>query len=69
MIPFSGDSREQWRREVIAILKGRIYNRLRFPLEILQTVRKEWPMEKPLSVRISATDWAVGDVLFCLASG
>ncbi len=39
---------------------GSVHNRLRFPLEILQTVRKEWPMEKPLSVRISATDWAVG---------
>ena len=37
---------------------GAIENRLRFPLEVLQAVRAEWPADKPLSVRISATDWA-----------
>jgi len=39
---------------------GSVENRLRFPLEVLEAVRKEWPVDKPLSVRISATDWADG---------
>ncbi len=39
---------------------GSVENRLRFPLEVLQTVRTQWPADKPLSVRISATDWADG---------
>ena len=39
---------------------GEIANRLRFPLEVLQAVRAQWPADKPLSVRISATDWAEG---------
>jgi len=39
---------------------GNLSNRLRYPLEVLQAVRAVWPVEKPLSVRISATDW-VGD--------
>jgi anthraniloyl-CoA monooxygenase len=37
---------------------GDVHGRLRFPLEVLQAVRAAWPAEKPLSVRISATDWA-----------
>jgi len=36
---------------------GRLQNRLRFPLEVFQALRKAWPDEKPMSVRISATDW------------
>jgi anthraniloyl-CoA monooxygenase len=39
---------------------GSIENRMRFPLEVLQAVRREWPADRPLSVRISATDWAPG---------
>jgi anthraniloyl-CoA monooxygenase len=39
---------------------GSIENRLRFPLEIFNSVRAVWPEEKPISVRISATDWAPG---------
>jgi anthraniloyl-CoA monooxygenase len=39
---------------------GSLENRVRFPLEVLESVRAEWPEEKPLSVRISATDWAEG---------
>jgi anthraniloyl-CoA monooxygenase len=39
---------------------GPIENRLRFPLEVLRAVRAEWPAERPLSVRISATDWREG---------
>lgn len=36
---------------------GDINNRARFPLRILRTVRDAWPSERPISVRISATDW------------
>jgi anthraniloyl-CoA monooxygenase len=36
---------------------GSLENRARFPLEIVEAVRAAWPSEKPLSVRISATDW------------
>jgi anthraniloyl-CoA monooxygenase len=39
---------------------GSVENRLRFPLEVLRAVRAVWPAEKPLSVRISACDWAEG---------
>ncbi|KAJ6520018.1 putative NADH:flavin oxidoreductase 2 [Mycena sanguinolenta] len=38
---------------------GSLENRLRFPNRILQRIRSEW-QDKPLSVRISATDWAEG---------
>jgi anthraniloyl-CoA monooxygenase len=36
---------------------GPLENRARFPLEVLDAVRAAWPEEKPISVRISATDW------------
>ena len=36
---------------------GSLENRMRFPLEVLRAVREVWPEDKPLSVRISATDW------------
>ena len=39
---------------------GLLENRLRFPLELFDAVRAAWPEEKPLGVRISATDWADG---------
>jgi anthraniloyl-CoA monooxygenase len=39
---------------------GDVHRRLRFPLEVLAAVRGEWPADRPLSVRISATDWAEG---------
>ncbi len=39
---------------------GDVDNRLRFPLEVLAAVRAEWPEDKPLSVRLSACDWADG---------
>ena len=39
---------------------GSLANRLRFPLEILAAVREAWPADKPLSVRLSASDWADG---------
>src|SRR5579859_2949675 len=37
---------------------GCVENRLRYPLEILQAVRAAWPKARPLSVRLSACDWA-----------
>lgn len=36
---------------------GSLDNRARFPLEVLDAVRAVWPEDKPLSVRISASDW------------
>jgi anthraniloyl-CoA monooxygenase len=39
---------------------GSVENRMRFPLEVLDAVRASWPAERPLSVRISASDWAPG---------
>jgi anthraniloyl-CoA monooxygenase len=39
---------------------GPIANRLRWPLEVFRAVREVWPEEKPMSIRISATDWAPG---------
>ena len=35
-------------------------NRLRYPLEVFDAVRAAWPADKPLTVRISATDWVDG---------
>ncbi len=39
---------------------GSIDNRMRFPLEVFAAVRSAWPQDKPISVRISATDWKAG---------
>lgn len=36
---------------------GSLENSLRFPLEVFDAVRAAWPAHKPISVRISATDW------------
>lgn len=35
-------------------------NRMRFPLEVVEAVRAAWPEDKPLLVRLSATDWVEG---------
>ena len=40
---------------------GSLENRMRFPLEVLRAVRKVWPDERPMSVRISAHDWVGPD--------
>jgi anthraniloyl-CoA monooxygenase len=37
---------------------GSIENRLKFPLRVFNEMRKVFPKEKPISVRISASDWA-----------
>jgi anthraniloyl-CoA monooxygenase len=36
---------------------GSLENRLRFPLEVFRAMRAAWPAERPMSVRISASDW------------
>jgi 2,4-dienoyl-CoA reductase-like NADH-dependent reductase (Old Yellow Enzyme family) len=39
---------------------GSATNRMRFPLEVFEAVRAVWPGERPLGVRVSATDWVDG---------
>ncbi|MBT2527873.1 bifunctional salicylyl-CoA 5-hydroxylase/oxidoreductase [Streptomyces sp. ISL-99] len=39
---------------------GSLAGRLRFPLEVFDAVRGVWPDDRPMTVRISATDWAQG---------
>ena len=41
---------------------GPVENRLRFPLELFRALREAWPADRPLSVRLSATDWADGGI-------
>ncbi len=41
---------------------GSLENRLRYPLEVFAAMRAAWPAHKPMSVRISATDWAAGGI-------
>jgi anthraniloyl-CoA monooxygenase len=36
---------------------GSVHRRMAFPLEVFEAVRAVWPAEKPISVRVSATDW------------
>jgi anthraniloyl-CoA monooxygenase len=36
---------------------GSLPNRMRYPLEVVEAVRAAWPADKPLFVRISASDW------------
>ncbi len=39
---------------------GSMENRLRFPVRVIEAVRKAWPSDRPVFVRISATDWIGG---------
>jgi anthraniloyl-CoA monooxygenase len=39
---------------------GSLENRCRYPLEVFRAMRAVWPADKPMSVRISAHDWAPG---------
>jgi 2,4-dienoyl-CoA reductase-like NADH-dependent reductase (Old Yellow Enzyme family) len=39
---------------------GDLANRMRFPLEVFDTVRAAFPPDKPVTVRVSGTDWAEG---------
>ena len=39
---------------------GSLANRMRFPLEVFEAVRRAFPAERPVWVRISASDWMPG---------
>jgi 2,4-dienoyl-CoA reductase-like NADH-dependent reductase (Old Yellow Enzyme family) len=39
---------------------GSLENRMRFPLEVYDAVRAAWPADKPLTIRVSASDWKEG---------
>jgi len=39
---------------------GSLENRLRFPLEVFDAVRAEFPADRPVWVRVSASDWVPG---------
>ncbi len=41
---------------------GSLETGMRFPLAVFDAVRAHWPKHKPISVRISATDWAPGGI-------
>lgn len=41
---------------------GDLEGRLRFPLRVVEAVRAVWPEERPLGVRVSATDWVEGGI-------
>lgn len=41
---------------------GSVSNRVRFPLEVFTAVRSIWPENKPMSVRLSSSDWADGGI-------
>jgi anthraniloyl-CoA monooxygenase len=41
---------------------GSLANRLRYPLEVFRAIRAGWPAGKPVTVRISATDWVEGGI-------
>ena len=41
---------------------GSLAGRLRYPLEVFDAVRAVWPADRPMTVRISATDWCDGGV-------
>jgi anthraniloyl-CoA monooxygenase len=41
---------------------GSIENRVRYPLEVFEAMRDAWPEHKPMSIRISASDWAPGGI-------
>ena len=39
---------------------GSFKNRIRILMQVIEAVRSEWPVENPLFVRISSTDWTTG---------
>jgi anthraniloyl-CoA monooxygenase len=41
---------------------GTLEGRMRFPLEVFDACRAAWPDERPMSVRVSAVDWAPGGI-------
>lgn len=36
---------------------GSLENRIKFPLEVFEAMRNVWPADKPMAIRLSATDW------------
>jgi len=48
---------------------GSAVNRARYPLEVFDAVRAAWPPARPISVKISASDWAEGGLGFDDAVG
>jgi anthraniloyl-CoA monooxygenase len=42
---------------------GSLAHRMRWPLDVFRAVRAVWPMRKPMSVRITASDWAPGGLV------
>ena len=43
---------------------GSLENRLRYPLEVFDAVRAAWPEDRPMFVRISASDWVPDGISF-----
>ncbi len=41
---------------------GSLENRARYPIEVFRAMRAVWPADRPMSVRISASDWVPGGV-------
>jgi len=41
---------------------GSVASRMKYPLEVFAAIRECWPEHKPISVRISASDWATGGI-------
>jgi len=41
---------------------GGLENRLRYPLEVFRAMRAAWPADRPMSVRLSATDWVADGI-------
>ena len=39
---------------------GDLAGRMRFPLEVFEAMRAAWPDDRPMGVRVSATDWVEG---------
>src|SRR5437762_2648104 len=39
---------------------GALENRMRYPLEVFEAVRAAYPSEKPVGIKVSATDWVEG---------
>ncbi|TCL91293.1 2,4-dienoyl-CoA reductase-like NADH-dependent reductase (Old Yellow Enzyme family) [Rhizobium sp. PP-WC-2G-219] len=39
---------------------GSLENRMRFPLEVFEAVRQAFPAERPVTMRVSGTDWVEG---------
>jgi 2,4-dienoyl-CoA reductase-like NADH-dependent reductase (Old Yellow Enzyme family) len=39
---------------------GSVQKRMRYPLEVFEAMRKAWPSDKPMGIRVSAVDWVDG---------